>query len=209
MQLRLQPTLTLEQYVTQRAWEKASLPFCPLHPAGGCGYRRHTVYWRKVPEPVPIARFYCAEGHVTFSLLPDFFSSRLPGTLDDVERAAVAVEKKSLEQAAEELRPGEAVGAVTLESAKRWTNRRVALFATVLVAVVGLLPDRFANVRTPTELRRRMGTTPALVALRGIAASWLRSLPPPLGFGPRTRPRAQRDRTLQHDSGPDPPERIR
>ena len=210
MQLRLVLKLTLEQYLTGRAWETASLPFCPLHPAGGCGLRGHGTYLRKFPEPVPIARLYCAKGHTTFSFLPDFFASRLPGTLDEVERAAVAAQTEpSREAAAQSLRPAEALDAVTLEAAKRWTTRRVALFTAVLLAVVGLLPDRLQGVRTASELRRRLGTESALVALREIAAPWLRSLPPPLGFGPRHGGPRRRHRALQQDSGPDPPGRER
>ena len=38
--------LTAEQYVAQRFWESASLPPCPMHPEGGCGFARHTPYER-------------------------------------------------------------------------------------------------------------------------------------------------------------------
>jgi hypothetical protein len=210
VQLRLEPVLTLEQYVKQRAWETASLSSCPLHPAGGCGYRRHGTYLRKFPMPLPVARFYCASGHTTISLLPDFLASRLPGTLDEVEQAAVVAEAAaSREQAAEQLRPAAAPDAVTLESAKRWTSRRVTAFAAVLVAVVGLLPERFVGVRTAAELRARLGTEQALMALRGIATPWLGSLPPPLGFSPRLVEARRRGQRLQHNSGPDPPRRVR
>lgn len=210
VQLRLELKLTLGQYLTTRAWETASLPFCPLHPGGGCGYRRHGTYLRKFPLPVPIARFYCAEGHTTISLLPDFFASRLPGTLEELEQAAVAWETApSREQAAEQMRPAEVADAVSLEAAKRWTARRAALFCAVLLAVVTLLPDQLQGVRTAEELRSRLRTDRALVALRGIAAVHLGSLPPPLGFGPRHGVPRCRRRGLQHDSGPDPPSRTR
>lgn len=141
---------------------------------------------------------------------PTFFASRLPGTLDEVEQAAAVVEAaSSLAQAAEQLRPGDAVAAVTTVSAERWTARRVALVSAVVLAVVGIFAERFAGVTTVTELRRRLGTSHALVALREIAAAHLAALPPPVGFGPRPRRRRRRGGAFQHDQGPDPPRRAR
>ena len=141
---------------------------------------------------------------------PTFFASRLPGTLDEVERAAAAVEAaSSLAEAAEQLRPADAADAVTSVSAERWTARRVALVAAVLVAVVGIFAERFTGVTTVAELRRRLGTSQALTALREIAAAHLGALPPPLGFGPRPRRRRHRGAGFQHDQGPDPPRRAR
>lgn len=206
VQLRFGDELTREQYLRNQAWQVAPPERCPLHAAAGCGFARHGTYVRKVPEPVPIARAYCRTGHVTFSFLPDFFASRLPGTLDEVEEAAVAVETAaSLAEAAERLRPGDVETAATSTSAERWTSRRVALFRAVLLAVVGLFPDRLTGVTTATQLRVRLATSHALVALRGIAARFLDVLPPPLGFGPRPRKKRRRDRGLQQLHGPDPP----
>jgi len=206
VQLRFGDELTREQYLKKQAWRRALPERCPRHATSGCGFARHGTYLRKVPEPVPIARAYCRRGHVTFSFLPDFFASRLPGTLDEVEEAAVALETApSLAEAAERLRPGDVEDAVTSTSAERWTSRRVALFATVLLAVVGLFPDRLTGVTTATELRARLATRHALVALRGIAARFLAVLPPPLGFGPRPRKRTRRDGGVQQVPGPDPP----
>ena len=137
MQRRFPKALTLDQYVRDKAWLDASPKRCPLHPRGGCGFASHGTYLRKIPRPVPIARAYCPDGHTTFSFLPDFFSSRLPGMLDEVEQAAVAVETaSSMAQAAERLRPGDVEEAVTSTSAERWMARRAALFAAVLLAVV-------------------------------------------------------------------------
>lgn len=206
VQLRFETKLTFEQYLTERAWTKASLLRCPLHPAGGCGVAAHGTYLRKHPEPTPVARFYCAKGHTTISLLPDFFASRLPGTLDAIEQVAAVVEDAaSVEKAAEELRPAEVDDAITLAAAVRWTARRVALVAAILVAIVGLFPERLAGVRTLGQLRQRLGTTHALVELREIAAAFLAALPPPLGFGPRSRPRRRRTGAIQHDPGQEPP----
>jgi len=207
VQLRLETTLTLEQYLTEHEWERASFQRCPLHPAGGCGVARHGTYLRKHPKPIPIARFYCATGQTTFSLLPDFLASRLPGTLDELEQVAVTVDAAaSVEKAASELRPADVVGAVTSRAATRWTARRMALLRAALMAVAGLLPDVVAGAGTVTDLRARLGTERALVALREMCAAHLGSLPPPLGFGPRSRPRPQRPGALQHNQGEEPPD---
>jgi hypothetical protein len=207
VQLRLETKLTLEQYITERAWESASFERCPLHPGGGCGCARHGTYIRKYPVPVRIARMYCAEGHTTFSLLPDFLASRLPGTLDELEHVAVAVEAAaSVEKAASELRPADVAGAVTSTSATRWTARRMALLRAALMAVAGLLPDVLAGgAGMVTKLRARLGTERALMALREMCAAHLGSVPPPLGFGPRPRPRRRHPGGLQHNQGEEPP----
>ena len=47
----------------------------------------------------------------------------------------------------------------------------------------------------------------ALVALREVAQVRLGALPPPLGFGPRAKPRRRRRGDRQHQMGPDPPAR--
>jgi len=208
VQLRLEQKLTVAEYVTQRAWESATLAQCPLHPEGGCGICRHGTYPRKFPEPLQIARAYCAKGKTTFSLLPDCLASRLPGELDAVEQAAAAVEAKGVAKAAEELRPA-AADAVTSISAERWARRRAAHFKGILAAVIGLLPDRLAGISTVSGLRDRLGTVHALRLLREIAASHLHALPPPLGFGPRPRRRVRRGGSFQHDQGPDPPPSAR
>lgn len=210
MQLRYSEQLTLEGYLKEKAWERASAKRCPLHPQGKCGYCRHGTYVRKIPEPIPIARAYCPQGHTTFSFLPDFLASRLPGTLDEVEQTAVQRESSpSLAQAAERLRPATAPWAVSSTSAERWVARRVALFKTVLLAVVGLFADRLAGTTTATELRGRLCTEHALVMLRERSDRWLAALPAPLGFGPRRAGRRRRAGVFQHDLGPDPPESAR
>ncbi len=47
MQLRLVTGLTEQEYVSRRAWQRASLAACPLH--GQCcrGFSRHGTYVRK------------------------------------------------------------------------------------------------------------------------------------------------------------------
>jgi hypothetical protein len=110
--------------------------------------------------------------------------------------------------AAEKLRPAEEADAVTSTAALRWVARRKALVTTAILAVVGLFPGLLLNVRTIVDLRKRLDTDQALMALREKAVSHLSSLPPPLGFGRRARPRRRSGRACQHDMGDEPPERL-
>jgi hypothetical protein len=149
-----------------------------------------------------VPRWYCRPGHVTVSLLPDFAASRLSSSLDEVEEVAVAVEDAlSLEAAASKLRPD-----IELPGAVRWTRRRVSAVRATLVTVVGLLPAVLAGVElTILGFRVALGVERVLPALREVAASRLGHLPPPVGFGPRSRPLSRTPAPLQHDAGPDPP----
>jgi len=164
------------------------LAACPLCPLGACHLQGLGTYMRKVPVVAFVARYYCPEQRTTFGLLPDFYASRVPGTLDDIERTAAQAEvSASLEHAAEELRPGDEPGAVTLSVAVAWVRRRVAWVRALLVTVAGLFPELFAGVRASIgAFRGRLGTSRVLVALRGICAPYLYALPPPLGLKPRT-----------------------
>ncbi len=58
VQLRLDSTLTLEEYLSQQAWRGATLLCCPVD-GPECRPARHSCYWRKYPQLVPVARFYC------------------------------------------------------------------------------------------------------------------------------------------------------
>ena len=107
VQLRLATELTFEQYVRTHAWRLATLCRCPLCPDGGCGLQRLGSYERKVPAVGRVARYWCPRQRTSFGLLPDFYASRMPGTLDDIEAAAAAAEEMSQEAAAELLRPGD------------------------------------------------------------------------------------------------------
>jgi hypothetical protein len=208
VQLRFETELTFEEYATGRGWERATLPTCPFHPAGGCGLSGHGTYMRKVPSVAWVARWYCPQAHATIGLLPDFYASRIPGTLDALEEAVVRVEEtKAIEKAADELRPADAPDAVTLPTAVRWVRLRVELVKAVLIAVLGLFPDRFAPFApgppTMRHFRDRLGTHRALVALRGIAEAHLHALPVPLGLVPP--PGVWGAGPFQQSSGPDPP----
>ena len=127
-----------------------------------------------------VARYYCRRGHTTFSLLPDFLASRLSSTLAEVEQVViVAEEAATLEQAAAEVRPD-----IERQGAVRWLGRRLGPVRAALLAIATLLPWALGNgVTTLTQTRSALGR-PTLARLREIAGVQLRSLPPPLGFGP-------------------------
>jgi hypothetical protein len=202
VQLRYACELTGAQYVSQQAWELASLPRCPLHPRGGCGLARHGTYSRVSPPGTQVARWYCRSGHRTFSLLPDCLAARLSGTLAEVEAVVLAAEQAtSREAACSRLRLD-----IDLPGALRWMARRVQTVQACLQVLKGLLPEHFdACPATLTGFAERLGLTAVLLALRSMAAPFLQQLPAPLGFVPRPRPGGQRGRVPQHNAGPDPP----
>ncbi len=202
MQLRFETGLTSAQYVSRQAWREATLERCPLHPRGGCRFARHGTYERANPPGARVARWYCPQGHCTFSLLPDCLAARLPGTLEQVETVVVAVEQAaSLEAAADHLRPE-----VELPGAIRWTRRRVQRVHSALHLLRGLEPERFAGwPATVGAWRARLGVAPVLAVLRERAADHLHVLPSPLGFQPPRRAGGESHRPGQHSIGPDPP----
>ncbi len=177
-----------------------------MHGATSCSFAKHTPYERKTPPGALIPRWYCAEAHQTFSLLPDCLCSRLRGPLAEVEAAVRAFEAApTWESAAERIRPD-----IELQGALRWLRRRVVSTRAALTALIGLRPDLFVGCEpTLTALGSSLGVCCVLVALREIASTSLRRLPPALGFGPRPAKRWPHRKVLQHDSGPDPPARLR
>jgi hypothetical protein len=206
VQLRQEWALTSEEYVSQQGWLKATLARCPLHPQGGCGFSGHGTYTRKWPTGMRVARWYCPTGKTTFSLLPDCLASQLSGSLDDVEEVVATVEERqaegaSLETVAAALRPE----MTDVRSAVKWVRRRVGAVRVVLLALVTLLPGRLGDEPSVLALRKTLGTTQALMQLRELGAAHLRSLAPPLGFGPRPRRRSRGRRAGQQGTGPDPP----
>ena len=201
MQIRFKSPLTGEQYVSQQGWRKASLACCPLHPRGGCGFARHGTYARLTPPGTRIARWYCPQGHCTFSLLPDCLAASWAGTLAELEAVVVAVERGGLSAAADTLRPD-----VELPGAIRWVRRRVKAVHATLHRLKGLLPEALAGA-APSVLVfcQVFAVAPLLPAMRAHAADWLAHLPPPLGFSPRCARGAGACAPLQHSVGPDPP----
>lgn len=202
MQLRFATNLTDEQYVKTQAWRDATLPRCPLHPSGGCGFARHGTYERVVPPGTRIARWYCPEGHRTFSLLPDCLAARTSGTLEEVEAVVRAVEQApSLESAAQSLRLD-----IELPGALRWLRRRVHAVHRALHLLKGLRPELFATCpSTLLAFGQLLALTGVLVGLREIAAVHLHVLPPPLGLRPPLAPGGEVKPPFQHRVGPDPP----
>lgn len=183
MQIRYPIDLTVEEYIEQKAWELAELDHCPFHPDGGCGFARHGTYSRKFPTHCLVVRYYCSDAHQSISLLPDFFASRLPGTLDEVEHAVNIVESSSSqEEAAFTLRPE-----IELPSALRWLRRRLKYVDEVLTILKGLLvTECSAELHS---FRKVYKTKNVLTGLRHIARDYLQSLPPIVGFGPRSNDR--------------------
>ena len=202
MQLRFQTGLTSEQYVNRQGWRDATLKRCPLHPQGGCGFARHGTYGRTQPPGTRIARWYCPQGHRTFSALPDCLAARLAGSLAAVERVVITVEQAtSLEAAADRLRPE-----VELPGAIRWTRRRVQRIHGALAVLRGLDPVRFDA--WPLMLgvwQERLGVAPVLPALRAIAADYLHHLSAPFGLRPVHVTGGESQSPAQHSMGPDPP----
>ena len=132
VQLRFETGLTGADYVTREAWREARLSRCPLHPRGGCGFSSHGTYERKSPAGTLIARWYCPQGHCTFSLLPDHLAARFPGTLCEIEHVVATVEQaKSVEAAADALRRD----AITLASAIRWVRWPAFMPITLKTAI--------------------------------------------------------------------------
>jgi hypothetical protein len=205
VQTRHKTDLTSKEYVTRKAWREASLDCCPSHPRGGCGFHRHGTYPRVSPVGMRIARYYCPKAKTTYSLLPDCLAGRLSGDLSAVEEVVAHVERsRSIEAAADSLRSF----TISLPSAVRWVRRHLVPVRAALLALVTLMPQLFAGcLPTVGEARRVLGTTPALVALREVSQARLGALPPPLGFGPRAKPRRRRRGDRQHQMGPDPPAR--
>lgn len=203
VQIRHQTTLTSKEYVTRKGWRDASLDRCPAHPRGGCHFHRNGTYSRVAPAVMRIARYYCPQAQTTYSLLPDCLAARFSGDLFAVEEVVAHVERsRSIEAAADFLRP---IG-ISLPSAVRWVRRRLVPVRAALLALVTLMPELFAGYRPSVgDVRLLLCTSAALVPLREVAASRLGSLPPPLGFCPRVKPRRRRRGRRQHKVGADPP----
>jgi hypothetical protein len=149
-----------------------------------------------------VARWYCPQAQRTWSLLPDCLAARLVGSLDEVETVVVAAESQGVAVTSQALR----VEAVELPGAQRWLRRRRRGVRAALLALVTLLPGQLGTVAELRAVRAVLGTERALVALRGIGADRLQSLPVPLGLRSLSARGVERERVLQHETGPDPPQ---
>jgi transposase-like protein len=168
LQIALRTQSSAEAYITNREWRDARLFACPLHADGNCSFARHGSYSRVTPQGLRIARWYCPEGHRTFSLLPDFLAARLPGLLSSIEAAVdTAKSARSLESAADVLRGFE----VTLPSAVRWLRRRVRAVKAAIDAVP------LSTLQTATSA---LASSPAtrIDAGCGVLLELRRALPP-------------------------------
>lgn len=205
VQIRFAWGSTGEDYVTRQAWRNASLPCCPKHPEGGCGFSRHGTYERVSPPGTKIARWYCPKAHQTFSLLPDHLAARFPGTLLEIETVVAEAERApSLEVAADRLRPD----GVTLTSALRWLRRRVRLIRQLLRVVNTLFPEELCGCQPVIgDLRGRLGCVPVLLPLRERYRLHLTFLPRPLGFIPPLGRSGEHKARFQQRMGTDPPGR--
>ena len=203
VQLRYHSGHTSSDYVTLQLWRSASLLRCPLHPKGRCGFARHGTYARVAPAGTRIARWYCPQGHCTFSLLPDHLAARFPGTLAEIEEVVAVVEKSSSQEvAANALRPDD----VTLTTALRWIRRRLRLVRITLTTVVSLLPDLcLGTVPTIHGFRDLFAAESVLMNLREVTVLHLADLPRPLGFRPLGYRHGGRKCSSQQRQGPDPP----
>jgi hypothetical protein len=187
MQLSWKVPVADDQYVADRAWERAVLCACPMHPEGGCGLQKLGTYERVSPAGTRVARWWCPVARRSISLLPSFLAARLSGTLDEVEAVVAAVEQAGgVSAALEAVHPADADDAIGLPGALRSMRRRVRAVYAALLAVITLMPDLFIGTPpTIAGMRAVLSTSRALVTLRELAAQRLSSLPTPLGFATR------------------------
>ncbi len=204
MQFRFSTELTAEEYVRTEAWKHVRVVRCLIHPDSYCRFSRHGTYPREIPKGTKIVRILCHTEQITFSLLPDCFSSRLPGTLADIEKVVLMVETFARDSECE-LTP-EAAGKIlsspdlaTLAEKSgvdgrlfdravdfRWMKRRMEYVLAILSVVACLFPEKFKNCRPSLiSLRSVLGGGPVLVRLRELAESRSHEIPFPVGLNPR------------------------
>jgi hypothetical protein len=179
--------LSDERYVSERAWEKATLDGCPFHPEGGCGLEKLGTYGRVEPAGTRIARWWCPRQGASISLLPSFLAARLTGTLDAIEAVVAKIEAAgSVAAAVDAVHPPDAGDPIGLVCALRSMRRRLSAVRAALLAIATLMPERFVGVRpTLSSFRERLGTLHVLVVVREVAERYLGALPVPLGFHAR------------------------
>jgi len=174
----------------------------------------HGSYARKRPAGTRVARRWCRPCGVSIGLLPDFLASRVSGTLDEFEDAALAAEEAPSQwKAAERLRPHDG----ELESVVKWVRFRVGTVRELLRAAVGLVPELFGCAPTLRAVRGRLGAEDGPVdtgggggvgvlrRLRALCERYLGALAAPLGLVPRPEAVKERKRRHPQSTGPDPP----
>lgn len=203
MQILFETTMTSEQYVSEQGWRGATLLSCPVHPSGGCGIRGHGSYARKTPTGLRVARFYCAAGHVTISLLPDFMAASFSGQLSEFEQAARAAEQAaSVVAAAQQLRPE----LHDERSAARWLRRRLSALRSGLSSLVTSVPELFSVAPTLSAVAVKLAAAAdrVLVVARTKAVPLLGRMATPLGFRHRSSVSMNNAESMQHTMGPAP-----
>jgi hypothetical protein len=201
MQILFETQMTSDAYVSERGWERATLDSCPVHPENDCSLRAHGSYARKHPAGLRIARWYCAAGQVTFSLLPEFLAAGFSATLPELEAAAAVSERAvSISEAARQLRPE----LDDERSAVRWLRRRLSAIGQGLTAVVTSLPELWGTAPSVSAIGAKLEAAGGaiLVALRRAAASLLSVLLAPIGFRHRRTVVRNGAEALQHTVGP-------
>jgi len=203
VQVRYPTKLSAEEYVRTEAWKFGVVVKCPIHPESHCRVTRHGTYPRKIPEGTKIVRVFRHTGQITFSLLPDCFSSRLPGALADVEKVVLMVETHARDSGCElsaetagKMLSSPDLAALAEKSGVdgklfdravdiRWLKRRVEHVIAVLSAVAGMLPETFGNRGPTLAAFRSVLNGPVLVRLRAIAEPRIHEIPRPVGLIPR------------------------
>ena len=209
MQFRLLTDMTLEKYVQSRAWRRASLETCPVHGTGRCTFARHGTYIRKTAcGEAHVARWYCPDSQITFSLLPDCLASGLPGSMAELEAAVALSETRPvLTEAARQAHPNPDVGA---KAARRWLTRRRDAVHTCLWVLITLMPELFRLCQpTVLGLRDRLGHADVLPTLCALLALRRMLVPGTIGvsmlenamFGEREISQFR----CQQSMSPDPP----
>lgn len=169
--------------------------------------------WHLRPQETPhgaarVARWYCPDSQVTFSLLPDCLASGLPGSLAELEAAVVLAETSPvLIEAARQAHPDPEVGE---KAARRWLKRRQDAVHACLWIVRDILSDRFRDCRpTVLGMRDHLGHAEVLPILCALLAFRHLYVPAPIGVCLSER-KVPDEREIsfwrcQHSMGPDPP----
>ena len=213
MQLRVVTGLTEREYVSGRAWQRASLAACPLHGQGCRGFSRHGTYVRKSAHgEAHVARWYCRRSRVTISLLPECFASGMPGSLSGLEDAVALGE--AVPDAAEAARQAHPDPRVSRKAASRWLERRRNAVHGALRTLKGVFADQLLGcVPTVYGVRSHFGQEGILELLCILCAEQGLMVQAPLGVQVTKWSNAKEVRislrSRQQSMGPDPPVLLR
>ena len=179
---------------------------CPLHSKGGMRLRQTWyLYPRQTPQGTRIARWYCPDGHSTFSLLPDCLSSRLPGSLIDVETAINKAENAPSQEAAVHT----IFGSISvLPAFCAGSDAELFLVRTTLTLLTRVPSCSFLKIASPAfqRLRSALGVEYVLPALADVMQSPICIFYlAPIGFGPLPQRKRDKKTAFQHKTGTDPP----